>query len=220
MEGREEILNRLAQSVVEMDEEGAKKAAEDALKAGIDAYEAIMKGLTKGMEIVNDKYEKEEYFVPEILMCSDAMYAGLEVLRPHLKAEKVSHKAKVVIGVVEGDTHDIGKNLVKMMLETAGFEIYDLGRNVPLQSFVDRALEVDANFICMSTLMTTTMDGMKEVIDLLKEKNVRDRFIVMVGGGPISQSFADNIGADGYASNAAAAVRKAKELLERKVILR
>ncbi len=214
---KQEILQQLAQAVVEMDEEAAAIMAEQAFLAGIDPYEAITDGLTVGMGIVNDKFENEEYFVPEILLCADAMYAGLEVLRPRLKTEAVSHQAKVVIGVVEGDTHDIGKNLVRMMLETAAFEVYDLGRNVPLHDFVDKALEIDARMICLSTLMTTTMDGMKKVVDILEEKGIRDRFVVMVGGGPISQTFADSIGADGYAANAAAAVRKANELMENRV---
>lgn len=216
---KQEILQQLAQAVVEMDEEAAATVAEQAFRVGIDPYKAITDGLTMGMAIVNEKFENEEYFVPEILMCADAMYAGLEVLRPHLKTEAASHYAKVVIGVVEGDTHDIGKNLVKMMLETAAFEVYDLGRNVPLKHFVDKALEIDARMICLSTLMTTTMDGMKKVVDILEEKGIRDRFVVMVGGGPISQTFADSIGADGYAANAAAAVRKANELIENRVTL-
>ncbi|MCF6289952.1 MAG: corrinoid protein [Desulfobacterales bacterium] len=214
---KQEILQQLAQAVVEMDEEAAATLAEHAFRAGIDPYEAITDGLTMGMAIVNEKFENEEYFVPEILLCADAMYAGLEVLRPRLKTETASHRARVVIGVVAGDTHDIGKNLVKMMLETAAFKVYDLGRNVPLNDFVDKALEIDARLICLSTLMTTTMDGMKKVIDILEEKGIRDRFVVMVGGGPISQSFADSIGADGYAANAAAAVRKANELIENRV---
>ncbi len=216
---KQEILQQLAQAVVEMDEAAATATAGQALRAGIDPYEAITDGLTMGMGTVNEKFENEEYFVPEILMCADAMYAGLEVLRPHLKTEVASHNARVVIGVVDGDTHDIGKNLVKMMLETAAFEVHDLGRNVPLHDFVDKALEIDARMICLSTLMTTTMDGMKRVVDMLEEKGVRDRFVVMVGGGPISQTFADSIGADGYAANAAAAVRKASELIENRVTL-
>ncbi|VAW39820.1 hypothetical protein MNBD_DELTA04-1491 [hydrothermal vent metagenome] len=214
---KQEILQQLAQAVVEMDEEAAVTVAEQSFRVGIDPYEAITDGLSMGMGIVNEKFENEEYFVPEILLCADAMYAGLEVLRPHLKIEAASHHARVVIGVVEGDTHDIGKNLVKMMLETAALEVYDLGRNVPLHDFVDKALEIDAQMICLSTLMTTTMDGMKKVVDILEEKGIRDRFVVMVGGGPISQTFADSIGADGYAANAAAAVRKANELLENMV---
>jgi methanogenic corrinoid protein MtbC1 len=160
-------------------------------------------------------YEKEEYFVPELLICSDAMYAGLEILRPHLKTDATAEKHKAVIGVMEGDTHDIGKNLVKIMMDAGGFEMHDLGRNVPLASFVEKAKEVQAELICMSTLMTTTMDGMASVIEMLKEEGIRNSFKVMVGGGPISQGFARKIGADGYAGNATNAVDLARKLLSK-----
>lgn len=214
---KEEIFEDLARGVVDMDEALTVQAAHEAIAAGIEAYEAITGGLTAGMEIVSQKYEQEEYFVPEVLICSDAMYAGLEVLRPHLKSDAVKVSAKVVIGVVEGDTHDIGKNLVKIMLEASGLEMHDLGRDVPPAAFVDKAEEIGARMICMSTLMSTTMDRMKEVVDTLKLRGIREKYRVLVGGGPISQSFADGIGADGYAPNAAAAVKKADMLLSREV---
>ena len=158
-------------------------------------------------------YEKEEYFVPELLICSDAMYAGLEILRPHLKKSDAKEKHKVVIGVIEGDTHDIGKNLVKIMMDAAGFEMFDLGRNVPLANFIEKAKEVDADLICLSTLMTTTMDGMAEVIEMLIEEGIRDKFKVLIGGGPISEGFAKKINADGYADNATNAVSLSKKLV-------
>ena len=142
------------------------------------------------------------------------MYAGLEVLRPHLPENADGgEKPKCVIGVVEGDTHDIGKNLVKIMMDTAGFEMYDLGRDVPLDAFVDKAIEVNASIVCMSTLMTTTMVGMKTVIEKLQERGIRDKVKVMIGGSPISQKYADEIGADGYSTNAVEAVKLAKRLL-------
>jgi methanogenic corrinoid protein MtbC1 len=146
------------------------------------------------------------------LICSDALYLALDILKPYLKLETAVEKIGCVIGVLEGDTHDIGKNLVKIMLDVAGFEIHDLGRNVPLADFIEKAKEVNAAMICMSTLMTTTMDGMATVIEMLKEEGIRDRFKVLVGGGPISQAYADRIGADGYASNASKAVEMAKAL--------
>lgn len=209
---REEILKDLADGVLNMDEDLTVKVAHEAVETGLDAYDAISNGLVVGMNKAGDLYEEEEYFVPELLICSDAMYAALEILRPHLKKENAEEKVGCVIGVVEGDTHDIGKNLVKIMLDVAGFEIYDLGRNVPLADFVEKAKEVGAELICLSTLMTTTMDGMATVIEMLKEEGIRDQFKVMIGGGPISQAFADKIGADGYAENAATAVRVAKEV--------
>lgn len=209
---REEILKDLAGGVLNLDEDLAVAAAHEAIDSGLEAYDAITNGLVVGMNRAGELYDEEEYFVPELLICSDAMYAGLNVLQPHLKKEDVRARLKCVIGVVEGDTHDIGKNMVGIMLDVGGFEIHDLGRNVPLASFVEKAKEVDADLICLSTLMTTTMDGMATVIEMLKEEGIRDRFKVLVGGGPISQAFADKIGADGYADNAASAVRVAKQV--------
>ncbi|QDR79239.1 corrinoid protein [Sporomusa termitida] len=209
---RQEILAALATTVVEMDEDGAKIAAQAAIDSGMPAFEAIAEGLVKGMNIVGDKYEEQEYFIPEVLLCSDAMIAGLAVLQPYLPKDYNCGAKKVVIGVVQGDTHDIGKNLVKIMLETAGFEVYDLGRNVPLRTFVDKAEEFGATIVAMATLMTTTMDGMRTVIEELEHRGLRDKITVIIGGGPISQVFADEIKADLYAKDANVAVRKLKAL--------
>lgn len=210
---KEELFKELSKSVVDMDEERTVEAANEVVAKEYDAYEAIDKGLSNGMEEAGKLFEEEEYFIPELLMCSDAMYAGLDVLKPHIKVSDEEVKYKVVIGVVEGDTHDIGKNLVKIMLETSGFDVIDLGRDVPPQKFVDTAKEVGAKIIVLSTLMTTTMEGMEQVIKILVKENIRFQFKVMIGGGPISQSFADKIGADGYSVNATEAVRLAKRLI-------
>lgn len=208
---KEELLVKLSECVVEMEEEEAVEVANEYIEAGYPAFDGIMEGLVDGMNRASDLYDAEEYFVTDVLLCSDAMYAGLGVLRPHLPATaEAEEKHKVVIGVVEGDTHDIGKNLVKIMMDTAGFEVYDLGRDVPLNQFIDKAEEVGADFICMSTLMTTTMGGMKQVIEMLKERGIRDKYKVMIGGSPISQKFADEIGADIYTSNAVEATNAAK----------
>lgn len=216
MSENQNILDRLARGVRDMDEELAMKAARDALENDIEALTAINEGLVKGMNEAGRLYEEEEYFVPELLLCSDAMYAGMNILSPYLQRCDEKEKVRVVIGVVEGDTHDIGKNLVKLMLDVDGFEIFDLGRDVPPADFVSKAKEVDAHVICLSTLMSTTMDGMSRVIDLLKKEGLREKITVLVGGGPISQSFAASIGADGYAENATKAVRLAKRLLSQK----
>lgn len=209
---KEELLAKLSECVVEMEDEDVVDVANEYIEGGYPAFDGIMEGLVAGMNKASDLYDAEEYFVTDVLLCSDAMYAGLEVLRPHLPARAENEeKYKAVIGVVEGDTHDIGKNLVKIMMDTAGFEMYDLGRDVPLDNFVDKAEEVGAKFICMSTLMTTTMGGMKTVIDKLKEKGVRDNYIVMIGGSPISQKYADDIGADIYTLNAVEAANAAKK---------
>ena len=209
---KEELLKRLSDGVVEMEEDDVEEAAKEYLEAGFPAFDGIMEGLVDGMNRASELYEAEEYFVTDVLLCSDAMYVGLDILRPYLPETSGENKVKAVIGVVEGDTHDIGKNLVKIMMETAGFEMYDLGRDVPLDQFIEKAKEVDADLICMSTLMTTTMGGMQTVIEKLKDQGIRDRFKVMVGGSPISKKFADDIGAEGYSVNAVEAVKVAKEL--------
>lgn len=211
-EVKEKLFKELADAVVDMDEDRAVTAAEAVVAAKIDAYEAIEKGLSAGMERAGQLFDEEEYFIPELLMCSDAMYAGMDVLKPHIRQDTVAEKRRVVIGVIQGDTHDIGKNLVRIMLETSGFDVTDLGRDIPPSSFITTAKEIDADIIALSTLMTTTMDGMGEVVRQLNAEGIRERFKVIVGGGPISQGFADRIGADGYAVNAADAVRLARRL--------
>jgi methyltransferase cognate corrinoid proteins, Methanosarcina family len=210
---KEELFKELSNAVVEMDEEQAVAVAKEVVKENYDAVEAIDKGLSAGMEVAGKLFEEEEYFVPELLLCSDAMYAGLDILKPHIKTNDDEVKHKVVIGVIEGDTHDIGKNLVKIMIETSGFEVIDLGRDIPAATFVEKAKEENADIIVISTLMTTTMEGMNEVIQILNKENIRDNFKVMIGGGPVSQSFADKIGADGYSVNATEAVALAKRLV-------
>ena len=217
--GKDVLFKNLSDAIVNMDEEEAVVLSQEVVLENIDAYEAIDQGLSDGMERAGKLFEEEEYFIPELLMCSDAMYAGLDILKPHIKRDEQGEKLKVVIGVVEGDTHDIGKNLVRIMLETAGFDVFDLGRDIPPQKFVDKAREVGANIIALSTLMTTTMDGMAEVIRILNRENIRNKVKVMIGGGPISQSFADKIGADGYSVNAADAVRLARRLTNSQDVL-
>jgi corrinoid protein of di/trimethylamine methyltransferase len=213
MSSKEELLKRLSDGVVDMEEDDVAEAAKEYLDAGYPAFDGIMEGLVDGMNRASELYEAEEYFVTDVLLCSDAMYAGLDILRPYLPETSNEEKVTGVIGVVEGDTHDIGKNLVKIMLETAGFWMIDLGRDVPLDKFVETVQEENADFICLSTLMTTTMGGMETVIKLLDEAGLRKKVKVMIGGGPISQKYADRIGADGYSQNAVEAVKLAKRLL-------
>ena len=209
---KEDILQRLSLAVLNMDEAGTVVIAKEAIEAKIDAYEAIQGGLVNGMNKAGELYEKEEYFVPELLLCSDAMNVGIEILKPYLKRQETKQKVKVVLGVVEGDTHDIGKNLVKIMMEANDFEVYDLGRNVPAKGFVEKALEIKADIIGLSTMMTTTMDEFGKVIGILGNKGVRNNFRIIIGGGPISVGFANRIGADGYGINATDAVRVIKKL--------
>lgn len=206
-----QLIKELSDSVVDMDEERTAELARTYVENSLNAFDAIDQGLADGMNRAGRLYEEEEYYIPELMMCSDAMYAGLEILTPHLATEENAHKHKVVIGVVEGDTHDIGKNLVRIMLETSGFEVVDLGRDVPPMDFVAKAREIDADIIALSTLMTTTVENMEKVMQILKEENYHT-VKVMVGGGPISPGFAKKIGAH-YSSDSAKAVQLAKTLV-------
>ena len=208
------FFKALSDAVLDMDEVKVEEIAHRVIKEKIDAYRAIENGLVDGMNRAGQLFEDEEYFIPEILLCSDAMYAGLNILNPYINREQQRTRKKVVIGVVEGDTHDIGKNLVKTLLDAAGFEVVDLGRDVPPAQIVNAAIAEHADVIALSTLMTTTMDGMASVIKILQESGHRDAFKVIVGGGPISQSFADRIGADGYAPSAPAAVKLLHKLFK------
>lgn len=210
---KDELIKKLSDAVLDMEEDETTEISKQCLENDINAYEAINKGLASGMNRAGELYEEGEYYIPELLMCSDAMYAGLDVLKPHLKKNESEGKYKVVIGVVQGDTHDIGKNLVKIMMETEGFEVIDLGRDVPPIDFVEKAKEVGASIIVLSTLMTTTMEGMAEVVNILKSQGLKEKIKVMVGGGPISQSFADKIEADGYTTDASKAAKFAKTLV-------
>lgn len=212
---KEELLKLLSDYVFEMEDEEIADVAQEYIDAGHDPLDGILEGLVDGMNRAGLMYEEEEYFVTDLLFCSDAMYNGIGVLRPHLPKEEADEKIgyKCVIGVVEGDTHDIGKNLVRVMLETAGFSMYDLGRDVPPERFIKKIKEVDAQLICLSTLMTTTMPEMETVINMLKEEDLYDKVKVMIGGGPISQVYCDRIGAHGYSSNAVEAVKLAKNLV-------
>lgn len=205
------ITSLLARAVVKMDEEAVVQLCREAIQAGMQPQEIIEQGLAKGMDEVGSLFAAGEYFVPEVVVCSDVMYAGLNYLKP-LMLKEMKPKGRVLIGVVEGDTHDIGKNIVVMMLEAAGFEIYDLGRNVPLREFSLKAVEVDADIVALSSLMTTTMEGMKAVVEDLRTCSGRRRF-VMVGGAPVSYAFAERIGADGYSPNANGAVKLARKFM-------
>ncbi|MCS7260003.1 MAG: corrinoid protein [Anaerolineae bacterium] len=194
----------------------AKKAAaetEAALKAGIKAEDILHKACIPAMAEVGRLFEEGEKFVPEMLISARAMQAAMNILRPELVKADVKTLGKVVIGTVQGDLHDIGKNLVKMMLEGAGFEVIDLGVDVSAQKFVETAREHNADIIGLSALLTTTMPGMKTTIEALKEAGLHGKIKVMIGGAPITQDYADEIGADGYAPDASSAVRKAKQLL-------
>ena len=206
MPAKEELLAELSDCVLDMRDDEVADVAQTYLDAGYDPNEGVFDGLVDGMNKAADLYEEGEYFVPELLICSDAMYNGLDVFKPHLDAGGMQKKCNVVIGVVEGDTHDIGKNLVKIMMEASGYNMIDLGRDIPAASFVDAVEEHDASAVALSTLMSTSMENMGEVIKLLKERGLRDKVKVIVGGGPLSTGYAQKIGADGYSNTAVEAV--------------
>ena len=213
MATKEEVLEKLKNGVVEYLEEEVKEAAQQGLDDGYAALELIMDGLAAGMEIVGDLYDRHEYFVPEVLMCADALYGGLDILRPHVPEKQDGINAQVVIGSIQGDVHDIGKNLVKMMFDVAGWEVHDLGRDVPLENFVEEQLKTDSEVVAMSAMMTTTMLGMKKVIKMIKDKN--PDVAIMLGGAPVTQDVANLFGADGYAESAGNAVSEGIKMIGR-----
>jgi trimethylamine corrinoid protein len=210
-EKKKELLEKLKNAVIQYDEDAAKEVSQEVLAVGMDANDAIFNGLVSGMEEVGRLFEAQEYFVPELLMCADALYAGLDILKPHVKQLDLGVKGSVVIGTVEGDVHDIGKNIVKMMFDVAGFTVYDLGRDVPLDKFVEEQMRTDSDLVCLSAMMTTTMVGMKKVIDDLRTKNPNVR--IMIGGAPVSQDIASKWGADGYAKDANNALKDAINMI-------
>ena len=213
MATKEELIEQLKNGVIEYEEDTVKVASQQWLDDGHVALEGIMDGLAAGMEVVGDLYEKNEYFVPEVLMCADALYLGLDILRPHVPKKEGEVNAQVVIGSIQGDVHDIGKNLVKMMFDVAGWDVHDLGRDVPLESFVEEQLRTDAEVVAMSAMMTTTMLGMKKVIAMIKEKN--PNVGIMLGGAPVTKDVANLFGADGYAESAGNAVTEGIKMIGR-----
>ncbi|MGC8863567.1 MAG: corrinoid protein [Armatimonadota bacterium] len=206
-------LQALAQAIINGKAPDVKAMTESALAEGMSPGEILNNGLVAGMNVVGEKFKNNEFYVPEVLIAARAMKAAMEVLRPQLVNSGVQPVGKVAIGTVRGDLHDIGKNLVAMMLEGAGFEINDLGVDVKPEQFVE-VVKNGADIVAMSALLTTTMPAMKDTIEALKAEGVRDKALVMIGGAPVTQNYCDEIGADGYAPDAASAVDKAKELLK------
>ena len=213
MATRDELCERLKNGVIEYQEDTVKQAAQEVVDNKLDALDAIMNGLAAGMEVVGELYDRQEYFVPEVLMCADALYGGLDILRPYVPKKQGGLNAQVVIGSIQGDVHDIGKNLVKMMFDVAGWEVHDLGRDVPLEKFVEEQMRTDSEVVAMSAMMTTTMLGMKKVIKMIKEKN--PNVAIMLGGAPVTKDVANLFGADGYAESAGNAVSEGIKMIGR-----
>jgi methanogenic corrinoid protein MtbC1 len=209
-----EILKRLHNAVVEYDEKKVADTANEAVDLGVDAYRAIMEGLAKGMEAVGELYTKQEYYVAELLLCADALYVGLDILRPHIDKTVQVEPKRIVLGVVEGDVHDIGKNLVKIMFDAAGWEVQDLGNDVKIGRFAEEQKRTSAQVVGISALMTTSMLAMPKIIKMVKDGD--PRAVVIVGGAPMNSEIARAYGADGYADNAGEAVAVADSLLARR----
>ncbi len=209
----QELIKGLYDAVINMEDEAARELSQTILDGGIDPYRALTQGLTAAMEKVGQMYADHVYFVPELLLCSDALYAGLDVLRPHIKSDPTEKKRHVIIGTVEGDIHDIGKNLVKIMFEAAGWTVHDLGKDVMLQRFVDEQIKIGADVIALSALMTTSMLAMPTAIQMIRAKD--PRVAIMVGGAPLTRDIAAAYGADGFAPNAGEALAAARQMLQR-----
>ena len=208
-------FDELTKAVVGGDSDASIELTKKAMDMGVSAAEILGRKLLPGMEIIGEQFEKEEIWFPELMMAADAMKAAVALLRPELLKSKAPPAGKYVIGTVEGDAHDIGKNLVKMMLEQNGWEMTDLGTNVPTEKFCSVIEEGNFDILGLSALLTVTMYAMGDIIKTLKTAGLRDKVKIMVGGAPVTQSFADQIGADAYAKNAAEAARKAKNLVNR-----
>jgi len=205
-------LKEIAENLIQGKADKVKELTQRSVDEGQDIQKILNEGLLAGMSVVGDKFKKNEFYVPEVLIAARAMKAGMEIIRPLLTKKGVKGAGKIILGTVRGDLHDIGKNLVGMMLEGAGFEIIDLGVDVPPEKFVEAAREKGADIIGLSALLTTTMPGMKDVIEAIKSSDLKGKLKVMIGGAPVTQDYADEIGADGYAPDAASAVDKAKQL--------
>ena len=214
----ESILKKLADSILSFEEEVAKSAAQEALDAGVDPLKALEKGLKVGIDIVGDKFSRDELFLPHLIMAADALNAAVSVLKKNIPLEAIDKMrvGTIVIATVKDDIHDVGKNIVSALLSASGFEVHDLGKDVNVALIVDKAVAVDADIIMASALMTTTMRRQRGIIEELEFKGIRGQFLVMVGGGPTTKEWAIKIGADGYGKNAAEAIAVAKKLMEKK----
>ena len=213
---REDILQLASDSILEIDESKAKKALEEGQKEGITAVELLQEGFSKGMTELGDKFGRGDAFLPELIFASEVMKVATDAVDKELaEAKEANNKAGIiVIGTVEGDVHDIGKNICVSMLKACGFEVYDLGKEVPAKDFVEKAKEVDANIIASSALLTTTMPIQQDIETLLDEEGLKDKVKTMVGGAPVTQAWAERIGADAYADDAVECCNVAKELVK------
>jgi trimethylamine corrinoid protein len=209
---REELFNDIRKAIVEGDKPRAQELAREAIRSGVDLNEVIDKGYVPGIQAVGELWEKGDYFLPELITSAECMKVAMDILQPEMTKANIKSRSlgKVVIGTVEGDIHDIGKNLVASMLQANGFEVFDLGADVKLERFIEKAEAEKADLICLSALLTTTMLNQKRFIEMLRQKGFYGKYKVLVGGAPATRKWAEDIGAQGYAENAALAVKAAK----------
>jgi corrinoid protein of di/trimethylamine methyltransferase len=210
---RERVFKKLIKAVDLGDEALAEEGANEAVAEGVSPYDAIMHGLSEG-RIVGDKYERKEYFLPDMLLSADAMYAGMNILNPHIPMSESKSKGKIILGVVEGDIHDIGKNIVKVLLTAAGYDVIDLGRDVPTKDFIEKAKSEGAQVIAMSTLMTPTLVSMQDVEERLDKEDIKGKIRTIIGGGSVSEEYRARIGSDAYGKDAVEAVSKIRILID------
>jgi 5-methyltetrahydrofolate--homocysteine methyltransferase len=209
-----EIFENISNVVIEGEKEKLAEVINEALEKGIEPIEIIQNGLTPGLKTVGDKFENMELYLPEMMLSADVMKAGLDFLKPHIKDTPIHREGVFVIGTIQGDVHDIGKNIVSTFLEVSGFEVYDLGCDIPPHVFIERAEEKRADIIGISALLTSTMTYIPDVIEELKSRELRDKYVVMVGGAPLSPDWARDIGADGYGKDFLESVNVAKQLMQ------
>jgi dimethylamine corrinoid protein len=208
------LIEQLSKAIIDGNSELAIELANNIINQGIDINDAIINGLNEGMKIVSELYENREYYLPEIIISADALYDALEVFKPHLEKQKSTHKAVVVIGVVRGDIHDIGKNITKLFLEASGYKVIDCGRNVMAETFIEAIKEYNAEILALSTLMSPTLESIQDLINKLKAEGLRERLRVIIGGAATSEQFATSIGVI-HCNNAAKAVTTLDELISR-----
>ncbi len=213
MEDSNDNFNKLAESIVEGDFESTERLCEELIEEGFEPNEIVERGMSPGMEVVGTKFEEGTYFLPNVLIAAEAMKVGLRILEPHIKENQVSGRGVVVIGTIMGDIHDIGKNLVASTLSASGYRVIDLGNDVTPEKFIENCSLKNARLVAMSSLITTTMINMKEVIVLLEEDNLREETKVLIGGAPVSAEFCRRIGADATGHDAKEGVVKANELM-------
>jgi corrinoid protein of di/trimethylamine methyltransferase len=220
MVDEKEILAKVRNAIVDLDFEGVEKGCKEAFESGLPAYKILNEGLAKGMEIVGEKYENDEYFLAELVVAGEVMKEGVKILEPHLKGDEVKTIGKIVIGTVKGDMHDIGKNVVAIMLSAAGFNVIDLGADVASERFVEEVKKNNPDILGMSALLTTTMIEMENVIKALKEAGLREKVKIILGGAPVTQEYVEETGADALAEDASEAVAICKSWVAKPALMK